>query len=204
MRLLFFVLVFFISVNFLAQNERKDTLIVLENYSVLYSQRYLQPLTIEYEVICPIENKKRRECSRKFTYYRCDNIKTSRPEHYNYNELDIDSIWDKGHMAPRQSLACNCESVQETFSFLNCALQHKDLNRYGVWRDLEDVELELAKTNNVSVLIEVSYTDTSNFLADALIPSGFFKTIVLDGDSVKYFFPNVTPESLFLEDYKID
>ena len=202
MRLLFFVLVFFIIVNFLAQDERKDTLIVFENYSVLYSQRYLQPLTIEYEVICPIDNKKRRECLKNFTYYRCNNIITSRHEHY--KELDMDSIWDKGHMAPRQSLACNCESVQETFSFLNCALQHKDLNRHGVWRDLEDVELELAKTNTVSVMIEVAYTDTSNFLVDALIPSGFFKTIVLDGDSLKYFFPNISPESHNLEYYKIN
>jgi len=192
MRLFFFVLAFLISMDLLAQDERKDTLIVLENYSVLYSQRYLQPLTIEYEVICPIDNKKRRECSSNFTYYRCNNIKTSRHEHY--KELDMYSIWDKGHMAPRQSLACNCESVKETFSFLNCALQHKDLNRHGVWRDLEDVELELAKSNNVSVMIEVEYTDTSNFLVDALIPSGFFKTIVLNGDSVKYFFKNSKPE----------
>ena len=191
-----------ISCSLISQENRNDTLIHLKNYSVVYSQKYLQPLKVDYDVICPDDSKRRKDCPSNFTYQLSKNIKTSRHEHY--KEFDIDSIWEKGHMASRHSLACTCESVKETFTFLNCAIQHKNLNKHSAWRELEANEMIAAKLNSVSVSIKLEFNDTTNFLGDALIPSGFYKTLIVNGDSTNYYFPNTCPESKKLERYIID
>lgn len=184
------------------QENKQDTLIHLKNYSVVYSQKYLQPLKVDYDVICTFDSKGSKDCPYNFTYQLSKNIKTSRHEHY--KELDIGSIWDKGHMAPRRALACTCESVKETFTFLNCAIQHKNLNQNSVWSELEKNEIDSAKFNSVSVSIKLEFNDTTNYLGDALIPSGFNKTLIINGDSTSYYFPNEKPCSKDLDHYKID
>lgn len=207
MRYLLTSLVCLISCTVISQENRADTLIHLKNYSVLYSQKYLQPLKVDYVVICPNDSKTVKNCpENNFTDQLSKNIKTSRLEHY--KEFDINSIWEKGHMAPRQSLACSCESVKETFTFLNCAIQHKNLNKNSAWRELEENEMIAAKLNSVSVSIKLEFNDTTNLLGDApffkaLIPSGFYKTLIVNGDSTNYYFPNTFPESKNLEHYII-
>lgn len=205
--LLFTALACLISFNVLGQADKKDTLIDLKTYTVLYSQKYLQPLEVRYHVMCPCSKKKIKECKKmdfKTAIGDSLKIRTTENKHYAKSKLDSLDIWDKGHMAPRASLACTCEDVEITYTFINCAIQHKKLNRENPWRKLEKIEIDSAKNNNVEIIIKVEFKDSLNYLGDALIPSGFNKTLIINGDSTSYYFPNEKPCSKDLDHYKID
>jgi DNA/RNA endonuclease G (NUC1) len=93
-------------------------------------------------------------------------------------------------MAPAADFNCDETALKETFSYVNCALQHKDLNR-GQWKDLESYEKELAINNKVSVLITLDFFGSVRNTTGAMIPVGFTKTISLNGKKFKsYYFPN--------------
>lgn len=188
-----------ISCSLISQENRNDTLIHLKNYSVLYSQKNQQPMEVWYKVKCPYNVKKRADCSRKFTNVIAESlgINTSKDKHYK------DNCWDKGHMASIETFDCSCEDVEETLTYLNCALQHNKLNG-GLWLELENKEREEAENKAVSVHIKVEFNDTTKILGDVLIPSGFYKTLIVNGDSTNYYFPNTCPESKKLERYIID
>jgi DNA/RNA endonuclease G (NUC1) len=173
-----------ISCSLISQENRNDTLIHLKNYSVVYSKKYLQPVEVWYEVQCPSNSRKSEDCNYGFTKTIGDSIgiKTSNDQHYN-------KIWEKGHMAARASLACSCDDVEETFTFLNCALQHNKLNG-GLWLKLEKKERKEAENNTVSVHIKVKFNDKTHFPGDVLRPSGFYKTLIINGDSTNYYFRN--------------
>ena len=57
---------------------------------------------------------------------------------------DYKQPYDKGHLAPKQSFP-NEEYNDFMFSFLNCALMHRSLNR-GLWKALENKEREISKS----------------------------------------------------------
>ena len=184
------------SVGAFGQQLMPDILVHLNNYTVNYSQIYLQPLEVWYKVKCPYDNPLLKEL--KFTQYLGDSlgIITSKLSHYKHND------WDHGHMAPSASLDCNCEDKKETFTYLNCALQNDSLNQ-KVWKYLEYKERDLAKDHNVFVYIKVEFKN-SDTINGARIPSGFNKTLIINGDSTSYYFPNEKPCSKNLEHYKID
>jgi len=197
-RLLYAVLACFISFNVHGQADIKDTLINLKNYSVLYSQKYLQPIEVWFKVKCPKNNKRGDDCRDYFTKAIADSlgVNTSKHKHYKGNS------WDKGHMASIESFDCSCDDVEETLTYLNCALQNDSLNQ-KVWKDLEDKERELAEIHNVFVYIKVEF-ENSVKIDSVRIPSGFYKTLIVDGESSSYYFRNTTPKSNNLEHYKID
>jgi DNA/RNA endonuclease G (NUC1) len=87
-------------------------------FKVLYSQEMEQPLEVWYKVECPNGTASRKGMD----FYVCDSIHTSSAEDYENN------VWDKGHMAPAASFSCNGNMIWQTFTYLNCALQHQDLN----------------------------------------------------------------------------
>jgi endonuclease G len=117
-------------------------------------------------------------------FYTVANIHTSDNADYIHND------YDKGHMAPAADFNCNLNSLKQTFSYVNCALQHKDLNR-DQWKDLEAYEKELAGNNKVSVEIIVDFNGSVRSSTGAMIPVGFSKIISLNGKSFKsYYFPN--------------
>jgi len=194
MRYLLTSLACLISCTVISQENRADTLIHLKNYSVLYSQQYLQPIEVWYKVKCPYNVKKAPDCSRNFTKVIADSlgINTSKDKHYK------DTCWEKGHMASIETFDCSCEDVEETLTYLNCALQHNKLNG-GLWLELENKEREEAKNNAVSVHIKVEFNNTTKILGDVLIPSGFYKTLIMNGDSTNYYFQNTFTEGKKLE-----
>lgn len=152
-------------------------------YHIKYSQRFKQPLEIDYTVQCnPTSDV---HYSRKgLTFYTVDSIQTSDDRDYYRN------VWDKGHMAPAAAFNCDLMSLTQTFSYINCALQHKDLNR-GPWKYLEQYERELAINNNITVNIQVDFSGASRLKTGAMIPTGFRKTICVNGKLFKtYYFPN--------------
>jgi len=175
--------------------QKKDSVhFVMGNYWGVYSEVKEQPLLIEYEVKhCP--NGVRRK---GLEFYKPKTINTS--DHRDYYK----NVWDKGHMVPAASQNCDKQMIKETFNYLNCALQHQDLNR-RVWRYLEEYERELSLVHNVYVIIVVEFKTNQRLKTGATIPSGFYKTIIINGGDLilKYYFPNIPPKSNYYNDYKI-
>jgi endonuclease G, mitochondrial len=164
---------------------QKDILVKRPIYTVNYSQKYKQPLWVEYGF-------RTRECNATRTgmdFYTEKDIVTSSNADYAHND------WDKGHMAPAADFCKDKESMYMTFSYLNCALQHYKLNR-GVWKELEAQEREWAKTDSLIIKIEVTFpSNPTKTPGGASIPSSFKKTITFYSTKKKlvYEFPNVPP-----------
>ena len=88
------------------------------------------------------------------------------------------------------------EWLETTFTYVNCALQHQNLNR-GAWAELEAFERDLAAIyDDVEVDIMIFFSEEWTTNSDpARIPSSFIKTIswVEDGGnhkSISFDFPN--------------
>lgn len=154
-------------------------------FEVYYSEEYEQPVYLEYTVDCWDGTYSRKGMN----FYRVKDIHTSDDADYYKN------VWDKGHLAPAASFSCDLEELKQTFSYLNCALQHEDLNR-GPWKYLEEEERILASIfGKVDVEIKVHFENSFRLPTGAMVPSGFTKTISLineDSELIKmvYYFPN--------------
>ncbi len=105
-------------------------------------------------------------------------------------------------MAPAADFSCDRETLYRTFSYLNCALQHQDLNR-GVWRLLESRERELAKIKKVDVHIILVFSSSSKKLpSGATVPDAFKKEISYEDKKEVYYFKNEKPLSSDYQKYK--
>ena len=151
-------------------------------FTVNYSEKYEQPLWLEYIIQCPNGHAERTGMN----FWTPKGIKTSDDADYK------DNIYDKGHLAPAAAFNCDKETLLKTFSYLNSALQHEGLNR-GQWARLESFERSLANFFEQEVKVRVDVLFEGNLKkvkGGATIPSGFKKTIIM-GDITKVFeFPN--------------
>lgn len=166
-----------------------------ENYWGYYSEVFEQPLYIEYKV----HHCDYGESRKGIKFFRDKEIHTSDNADYYKNP------WDRGHLVPAASQNCTYPMIKETFNYLNCALQYYKLNQ-GVWRDLEEYERELATKWEVVVEVKVEFNENSKKLnTGAVVPSGFWKTIILDDGLIvyEYYFPNVDPIHKDYEKYQI-
>jgi endonuclease G len=164
-------------------------------YEVKYSEKLEQPTWIKYTVLCPTGTASRAGMD----FYTNDSIKTSNNDDY------VKNLYDKGHLAPAADFNCTKEMLYQTFSYLNCALQNQYLNR-GVWRMLEEYERELAKTETVTVTIDLVFSKKSIKLpTGATVPDGFYKTIRLEKSkkTYKYYFANEAPKKPKFTDYSV-
>jgi len=162
-------------------------------FDVVYSEKLQQPKWIEYTVLCNDGKVSRKGLD----FYTCDSILTSDGKDYENN------VWDKGHLAPAADFNCNKNTLYQTFTYLNCVLQHEKLNR-GVWRLLELYERELSKTNTVYVEIRMVYSKKSLSLSSgATVPDAFIKTISYGNKVEIYYFKNEIPLSNDIKKYKI-
>ena len=97
-----------------------------EIYTVEYSEKLEQPVTLTYFSI----NRPKNVSRGSMNFKKVPGINTSDNADYYKNP------YDKGHLAPAATFSDSEENLKETFSYLNCALQHKRLNRY-LWKYLE-------------------------------------------------------------------
>ena len=174
-------------------SQRSEVKIKTEIFSVVYSEVYQQPLSIEYTVLCPNGTASRKGMD----FYTNDSLITSDDEDYENN------VYDKGHLAPAAAFTCNLEMLRGTFSYLNCALQNQYLNR-GTWRLLESYERKLAVQNpgtRSEILLE--FKGSKKLPTGATVPSGFYKRITSGGRVYMYYFPNEKPRSSKYSDYEI-
>jgi DNA/RNA endonuclease G (NUC1) len=139
-------------------------------FEVLYSQSLEQPLVIKYRSINRPTNVNRGAMD----FYKEVNIKTSDAEDYKAN------IYDKGHGAPAATFSDNMENLKQTFSYLNCIMQDKYLNR-GEWRMLEEQIRKWDDTENITVLIKTFFdTPAKRVGTGAAIPSHLQKHIYFE------------------------
>lgn len=165
----------------LAFSQSDTVLFFSGGFNGAYSQKFEQPLWIEYEVNCSGGDSSRDG----LRFYKNDSIHTS-------DDLDYyKNVWDRGHLAPAANFKCSDELMSESFSYLNCALQHQSLNR-GEWKELEEMERALCESGfDVDVRVEVFFTENDSILpTGARIPEGFFKMIETGSCSMCFYFPN--------------
>jgi DNA/RNA endonuclease G (NUC1) len=189
-----FTLIFLILLPIFSLSQRAEVKIDAGIYQVVYSEVYQQPLKVSYEVLCPSGTASRKGMN----FFTNDSIITS-------DNLDyVNNVWDKGHMAPAAAFTCDIPTLKKTFSYLNCSLQHENLNR-GVWRLLEEHERNLAKSGKkVKVDIIVDFTKGQKIPTGATVPSGYWKTIYVNGKAFEcYYFPNEKPTKKTYFEYKI-
>ena len=191
MRFIFIVLLL---LPLLLNAQLRDSVFIKNNtFSVVYSEKLQQPKWVEYNVLC-YDGK----FSRKgMDFYPEKNLITSTNEDYENN------IYDKGHLAPAADFNCDKDKLKQTFSYINCVLQHEKLNR-GVWRLLESYERELSQKYKVRVEIRMNYSKNSKVLiTGATVPDSFTKTIIYNNKHEKYFFKNEEPKSSDYNYYKV-
>ena len=164
-------------------------------FEIVYSEVLEQPKWVHYRVACPTGNASRSGMD----FYKEDGIKTSDHKDYEYN------VWDKGHMAPAADFNCTRDMLLETFTYMNCALQHQSLNR-GVWKYLEARERELANQYPiVDITIRITFdTNPPRVDGGASVPKGFYKTIKYGNVVETYYFPNDTPTSKDYNTYRLN
>ena len=166
-----------------AQHRRDSVRIKTDIFEVVYSEVLEQPKWIQYYVECPDGTAPRSGL--EFRSY--PKVKTSDDSDY------VNNVYDKGHMAPAADFACDRFTIAKTFTYINCALQHQDLNR-GVWKNLEVFERNLASRGiKVKVTIKVDFTNAKKLPTGATVPTGFWKIIEADGKVYEFYFLNVTP-----------
>ena len=175
--LLSFMLFAFIS-------SKSQTLIKNDVYEVMYSETFQQPIRISYEypewslvkariiesivalndeVGYPDPFKEIKEWKVPINIITSDNDDYTLPYH-------------RGHIVPAKSFEYS-EHQKFIYSYLNCAIMHKDLNQ-GVWYALENKERKLSEKYNVKVQVILFFADTSNTVdTGATIPSSFKKII---------------------------
>lgn len=191
--IIYIILITIIPLNLLAQ--RDSVKFKNDIFSGIYSEVYQQPLTISYKVLCPNGNASRSGMD----FYTNDSIKTSDNNDYK------DNVWDKGHIAPAADFNCDLVTLRKTFSYLNCVLQHQNLNR-GLWRSLETYERSLAKDYDVFVVVDIIFSSKSKKISTgATVPDGFRKTLYINGLIAGcYYFPNTpTNKGEVYTDYKV-
>ena len=188
MRYILFTLIF---LPLLSLAQLRDSVYIKTSiFDVVYSEKLQQPKWIEYSVLCSEGTISRKGLD----FYPVKGIVTSNHDDYENN------VYDKGHLAPAADFNCNKEQLKQTFSYLNCVLQHEKLNR-GAWRLLEAHERDLGAANkDVEVVIILDFESGSKLPSGATVPNGFWKTIKIKGKPVEcYYFPNTKPVST---DYK--
>ena len=179
-------LLLFLTLTFsLVGYSQNDTIIKRDIYTVNYSQKLKQPLWLEYG----FTNRTCNATRAGLDFYTEKGVITSTNEDY------VNNDYDKGHMAPAADFCKDKNSMYLTFSYLNCSLQHYKLNR-GVWKELEGMEREWAKTDSLVIKIEVFFGPKPiKTNGGASIPTSFRKTILFYNSKKKlvYEFPNVPP-----------
>ena len=160
-----------------------QTYIKNDVYEVLYSEAFQQPLTISYEYpmypyIGAVLLKANLVVEGVGYPDPFKEIKEWQVPLYivSSDEYDYNSPYLRGHLVPAATFKYS-EQQRFIYSYLNCAIMHKDLNQ-GVWKTLENRERKLSENYTVNVEVTLLFLDISNTVdAGATIPSAFRKKI---------------------------
>ena len=117
------ILILLTTYNLKSQTLKEEIEVITPIYTVVYSETKEQPISLVY-----ISTNREKNVSRgSMDFYKEKSYHTSDAADYYKNP------YDKGHLAPAASFSDSEENLKLTFSYLNCALQDKRLNRY-LWK----------------------------------------------------------------------
>jgi endonuclease G len=174
---------------------RSKVLIHTDTFTVMYSEILEQPLEVKYVVACPEGHVTRNGLE----FHKVPGVHTSDNADYSHND------YDKGHLAPAADFKCSEAQMESTFSYLNCSLQNKYLNR-GTWKYLEEYERKLQmKYKIVSVQVLLNFSkDSKKLPTGATIPDSFTKIIRYNGKVEVYRFKNEKPQYKDFNKYRVN
>lgn len=139
-------------------------------FDVHYSEDLEQPVWLQYRSTNRPKNVNRTGID----FYTEPNIKTSDDKDY------VKNVYDKGHIAPAATFSDNMENLKQTFTYLNCVLQHEKLNR-GEWAKLEDQERKWDDEEPLTIYVNVIFDKPPKRLStNAAIPTQFEKHIYFE------------------------
>lgn len=170
---------------------RDSVYVKTDIFEVVYSEKLEQPKWLKYQSL----NRPKNVDRTGLDFYTIKGVHTSDGADYKAN------VYDKGHLAPAASFADSEENMKATFSYLNCALQHQDLNR-GEWRLLEEQERNWDAKENLEITVECVFGNNPQKLSTgASIPTKFKKHIHFKKSNKWqcYEFPNQTPSKKWSE-----
>jgi len=169
----------------IAQEKRTEVIVENQVFKVWYNEVKEQPVKLIYTSTDRPKNVDRGNMN----FYTESEVYTSNNADY-YN-----NIWDKGHLAPAATYSDSMVNLKQTFSFLNCALQHQYLNR-GEWRLLEEQEREWDDEQNLTITVNLVWDAGYEILpTGGHIPTDMIKHIYFENDKMWrcFEFENVKP-----------
>src|SRR6056300_1284133 len=169
----------------IAQEKRTEVIVENQVFKVWYNEVKEQPVKLIYTSTNRVKNVDRGNMN----FYTESEVYTSNNADY-YN-----NIWDKGHLAPAATYSDSMVNLKQTFSFLNCALQHQYLNR-GEWRLLEEQEREWDDEQNLTITVNLVWDAGYESLpTGGHIPTDMIKHIYFENDKMWrcFEFENVKP-----------
>tara|TARA_B100001057_G_scaffold342485_1_gene343412 strand:+ start:5545 stop:6372 length:828 start_codon:yes stop_codon:yes gene_type:complete len=139
-------------------------------FKIHYSSKFQQPLNITYDVprIHPekIVDSSANTSEQFKDYITQSDKRTSNNEDYKNN------IYDKAHLAPKSHFYSKSEKFKLINDYSNIVLMHKDLNN-SIWKKLENEVKKLSKMYDVTVTIEMIFSNQDTTKGGATIPSDF-------------------------------
>ena len=160
---------------------REKVIIKSDNFEIVYSEVLEQPTLVKYTIPCPYGSVINSRNGMDF--HKTEGVHTSDNKDYYKN------VWDKGHMVPSADFNCDKVLMKSVYSYVNCALQHEELNRKH-WRYLESYERKLTQYGDIDIIIRIIF-GSEKLPTGATIPSFFQKEIYLDGELYGIWkFPN--------------
>lgn len=164
---------------------RTDVLIETPIYKVSYNEVYEQPNWLEYTST----NRPKRVDRGNMDFRIYGGVYTSNRADYYKN------IYDKGHLAPAATFSDTWKNLENTFYYLNCALQNQDLNR-GEWRLLEQQERKWDDSENLTITVDLIFKKGHRVLkTGGHVPSDLVKHIYFEGTGYWrcFEFENIKP-----------
>ena len=178
----FFILIF-IAISLAFQSSKNKT-IDKGIYISTYSETLRNPVKVTYSVYKFQGNDTITRTGMNF--YSEPGIITASSKDF------VGNNYDKGHLAPAETFSQSKERMKLTFSYVNCAVQHYQLNR-GLWSKLENQERKWSQSDSLIVTVNIKFDKPAKKLpTGTAIPSEFVKTIKFyyTKKTKRYKFPN--------------
>lgn len=159
------------------------------SYSFSYSEKYEQPLWLNYTLT--------RDMLSIHLVKRKDNFRED-PFVINGSAQLVDyksSGYDRGHLCPAKSMEFSEFAMSESFYMSNMSPQHPSLNR-GIWKKLETKERKWAvELDSLEVYCGGIFDSIIEFIGpnNVAVPSAYYKIIFCPYDlekSISFIFPN--------------
>lgn len=162
-------------------SQLRTEVIVETNFATIsYNEVLEQPNWIKYSIPADATWQHKRP---NVQWVTNDSIHTSDDADYYRN------MWDRGHGVPNLHVSYDIEKQKGTFTYLNCWLQHNDLNQRAI-RKLEHYVFYTLEGHR-SVKIRAVFTPDSKVLkTGATVPEAFYFTIKSDSGTERYYFEN--------------